>query len=672
MKKTTLKIASLLLGLLSSATLSAQHRPKLFGKTLASTNCATREVELLQQAQGKRPDDAEFEKWLAPKVAELKQKRLQSRNADQTVTIPVVVHIVHNGDPIGANENLSVGQIMSQITVLNQDYGRMSNTPGYNDNPVGADTEIRFCLAQQDPDGIPTTGIVRHLRDGTEWEMIDIEQQIKPQTQWDPSRYLNIWVVSQINFMGQPGIKGYAQMPIVDYPGIPNTGNLQNTDGVVICYGFFGSPTLYPQGTYFFGDVTGRTASHEIGHYFGLRHIWGDGNTCTFTDYCNDTPAASGPTQGNCPFGKDTCFNDNVPDMIQNYMDYSSESCMNIFTRDQKDRMWAVIQNSPLRSSLITSQACTVAAGSVKDGSLNILDINMAGCNVTPSPKFRLFNTGTETLSNAVITYSINGGAAQNFTWTGILSHGSSAEVSVSPLSLDYNSQYTLNAYLSSVNGSADQYSYNDNKNHVISTPKKADIDQVTITVGQDFFGSDISWTLKDELGSTVASGGPYQDFDFNYPFPLPVHTQNVAVTGNHCYTFTINDVYGDGICCTFASGFYSVTAPDGSVLTSGSAYKYTSTGSFAVDTAMGLVDNVFNSIKLYPNPANNILTISAPNAANMPESYDIYSSLGQLISSGNIISTNQNIDISAYAGGMYFIKLYKDNFSKTLQFSKN
>lgn len=245
---------------------------------------------------------------------------------------------------MGTNANISEARVQSQITVLNQDFRKMLGTPGYNTNPVGADVEIEFALARRKPDGTATNGIDRVSRTPTNWSTESSVQTMKAATQWDPSKYLNIWTVqfsSSANAeMG--GVLGYAQFPSSSQlDGLDENEGAKNTDGVVIDWRCFGSVAIAP-GTYSEDYDRGRTTTHEVAHYFGLRHIWGDagyrdsGIDCSGDDYCADTPVA-GWENYDCAQVYNSCP---APgnDMVENYMDYTNDTCMNIFTLDQKSK----------------------------------------------------------------------------------------------------------------------------------------------------------------------------------------------------------------------------------------------------------------------------------------------------------------------------------------------
>ncbi len=330
--------------------------------------CASVEVDAVKRAiNPNMPSIEAFEKWLAPKVAEYKQNA-SSENTG-VLTIPCVIHILHNGEAYGAAPNIVDAQALSQIQVLNEDFRRILGTNGHNTHPDGADVEVEFVMAKTDPLGNATNGInrVNIQQDGATID--ELEEVIKPMTIWDPTKYMNMWTVKFA--APDDNLLGYAQFPEGSgLAGMPTGTENAMTDGVVQRYEAFGTIQADSAGSFLLMNNynLGRTATHEVGHWLGLRHIWGDGLGCNLgaappgcsclqDDYCDDTPNSEKANYG-CD-GTEISFCDGVPsnDMTANYMDYSNDVCMNIFTNDQKARVQTVLANSPRRKELVSSSS---------------------------------------------------------------------------------------------------------------------------------------------------------------------------------------------------------------------------------------------------------------------------------------------------------------------------
>lgn len=268
----------------------------------------------------------------------------------EVITIPVVVHIVYRTTA----ENISDEAVYSQLQVLNEDY-RMTNADAANVpsvwNGLKADTDIEFCLAVRDPDGFPTTGITRTETTVTSWNGSDNVKRTNMggKDPWPTTRYLNIWVCN----IGS-GLLGFAYQP----------GVAASLDGLVIGYRFFGRGVPGLSSTY----NKGRTATHEIGHYFNLDHLWGTGGSnpnCNMDDFVNDTPIQAEPNYGCKTFPYVSCNNGPNGDMFNNYMDYGNDACLFFFTQGQKTRMLAALNGA--RSSLKTSLGCVPTNVGVDD-----------------------------------------------------------------------------------------------------------------------------------------------------------------------------------------------------------------------------------------------------------------------------------------------------------------
>ncbi|MBX2871244.1 MAG: T9SS type A sorting domain-containing protein [Saprospiraceae bacterium] len=393
-----------------------------------------------------------------------------ARAVEGVISIPVVFHVVYNT----AAQNISEAQIQSQIDILNEDFRRLNvdavNTPD-DFSGVASDVEIEFCLATVDPNGQVTNGITRTQTSVTEFPL-NTNQDYRAvkfnssggKDAWPSSDYLNFWVA---NLGG--GILGYATFPGGD-PAI---------DGVVCGYRFVGN-----QGTATAPYNLGRTGTHEVGHWLNLRHIWGDGN-CNADDLVADTPTAGGPNYSGSPCvypGPNSCTDGNgdLPDMFQNYMDYSDDGCMNLFTAGQKDRMRSLFEAGGSRASLLNSDGCgqgtpPTCDDGIQNGDETGIDCGGSNCAPCPCPQ--------------------------------------------SPL---------------------------------------------TLTINLDNYPEETSWSIINASNTIVASGGTYG----TSPDGSTISEVINLAAGD--YTFTINDSYGDGICCTYGNGSYQLTDANGLVIAAG------------------------------------------------------------------------------------------------------
>ncbi|WP_281847238.1 T9SS-dependent choice-of-anchor J family protein [Olleya namhaensis] len=495
-----------------------------------------------------------FEDKLKAKIQELSQQR----SAEQMVvlTIPVVVHVFNNGETIGVNSNISDAQVLSQIEVLNEDFRRMLGTRGYNTNPIGADVEVQFCMAQTAPDGSPTSGINRInigqnglTGSGTTAneitnDLVNQVEALKPSSIWDASLYMNMWSVKFNN----GGLLGYAQFP----------GGAANTDGVVSRHDSFGSNDA--AGVTISGDFNlGRTMTHEVGHFLGLLHTFQGGCTGTGAnagDFCADTPAVASDTSNGsiCNTGNDSCPSDPGLDMVENYMDYSTDACMDTFTLDQKARVQAVLATATNRASLTSSNVCnspttpyinfapgSISPGQVAEGSdCNytdyVIDLSMnipANANATAS----LTNSGTAT-ENVDFTLLNN---AVTFT-TGSTTPSNPITLRVfNDSSIENDETITLSI---NVNTTGDALAENDIYAYTIENDDNVLVDEGNAVLFSDGFETypDFTitpvggWTLIDNDGdstySSDASDFPNESYTGSFIVFNPSATTPVSNTG--------------------------------------------------------------------------------------------------------------------------------------------
>lgn len=312
--------------------------------------CQTTEADAALRAKYPKMGTTEdFEDWLAPRIKAL--ERESENKSLQVQTIPIIFHIIHNGEAVGTGRNIAQTYVNAQVQQLNDDFRKVAGTCGESEYDVAADTKIEFCLALIDEAGKPLAepGINRVNRHDLDlsappYNKSYIQSSIKPATVWNTEQYFNVWVMDY-------GSLGYAEFPQQSTLDGLGYASAANTDGCVVRYTSLGSCSQpSPNGGKY---NLGRTLTHEVGHWLGLRHIWGDGN-CSADDYCADTPTSDNKNFG-CQTGHVSC---STVDMVENYMDYSDDACMNTFTNDQKIRMQTVLRNSPRRDFSQSPASC--------------------------------------------------------------------------------------------------------------------------------------------------------------------------------------------------------------------------------------------------------------------------------------------------------------------------
>jgi Pregnancy-associated plasma protein-A. len=298
-----------------------QNAGALSGSAL-QRGCPSEEIRkiALQNSPELRQKYSELETKTEKFVNDLKLGKVLS---DGTVEIPVVVNVLYRT----SSENISASRIAEQIAVLNADYGGTNsdaaNIPTAFQSLKAGDVKVRFRLANT----------VRKSTTKTSWSTNDAMKKSSSGgiDATSPSNYLNIWVVGN---MGQ----------ILGYATFPESSGLWN-DGVVIAASYFGKTGASAPFN------KGRTATHEVGHYLNLRHIWGDSNCGN--DLVSDTPTQTGPNYGTPSYPLyNTCGGVQRSVMFMNYMDYVDDAAMFMFSSGQKTRMQSVVASSGARSGL--------------------------------------------------------------------------------------------------------------------------------------------------------------------------------------------------------------------------------------------------------------------------------------------------------------------------------
>lgn len=397
------------------------------------------------------------------------QNLLKSTTPSILYRIPVVFHIVYNAP----EENASDSLIFSQLDVLNKDFRKL-NADTINHRPIfkdrASDVGFDFFLATIDPNGNPTTGITRTQTSVTSFggffpSTAELDKVKSASTDgidaWDTDNYLNIWVC---NTGG--AILGFAYPPETA-PNWPQNSTPTEKEkwGVVISHEVFGFNNPLATGGLSIANQ-GRTAVHEVGHYFGLRHIWGDAGffgsiDCDITkdDEISDTPHMGNNSQNDgCDFSKNTCTNGETPDepdMPENYMDYSEESCQNMFTQGQSDIMRSMaVTGRPDLAAVIINEIFIVEEGDyiVVNGTDTILvgPNTQVSIQVGDEIMFLNENNGyTYTASNSGVlngtdNYTVTASGAVSVTDISAIHHIVSTNLLISIFPNPSNSSITL------------------------------------------------------------------------------------------------------------------------------------------------------------------------------------------------------------------------------------
>jgi hypothetical protein len=368
----------------------------------------------------------EWDEWFNAEVEKYKKYASDPNNKVQnSFKIPVIVHVIYSpGNATGQGDNISQAQIIDQINILNADFAgtglNSGNVPAAFAG-LKANCGIEFCLATKNPTGgiLPEPGIDRVLATsipgissvpGSGFATSVIDGTIKPNTIWNPNQYLNMWVIKL-----QSGLLGYATFPAgTTLSGIPGSVGTNQTDGVVMGYQFFGSIGAAAGSAPYH---KGRTTTHEVGHWLGLRHIWGDASCGN--DFCADTPTQSNST-GGCPGFPNASGCSGSPNppgrMFMNFMDYTDDLCMYMFTHDQKWRMHTCMQTGTYRKNLsASSQTLCTFSTAAPSASFTIPSTVCVGGTVYPNN----FTTGYP---------------APNYVWS--VSPGTGVSISSNTLSM--------------------------------------------------------------------------------------------------------------------------------------------------------------------------------------------------------------------------------------------
>lgn len=576
-----------------------------------------------------------------------------SNKVSVVVTIPVVVHVVYNT----STQNISDAQINSQISILNADFRKLNSDisllPGVFSG-LAADCEIQFCLAQRDPSGNPSTGIVRKSTTVTSFSSND---NIKRSANggddaWPAGSYLNIWVG---NLGG--GLLGYAQFP----------GGAASTDGVVILQSAFGNT-----GTAAAPFNKGRTATHEIGHWLNLRHIWGDANCGD--DLVSDTPTQQTSNFG-CPaFPKVTCSNGPNGDLHMNYMDYTDDACMYMFTTGQKTRMLASLNTT--RASLLTSQGCVPPVA--------------GACGVPASLTASAITTTTATLNWGAVSgasnYTVQYKATASATWISGTSSGTSFPVSGLTAGTVYEFQVKANCASSSSAFSAssnfstasascvDNYESNNSRTTAKSIPVNTNITAKIST------STDKDWFIFSTTAGATNLKVVLSQLPFDYDIYLYNSSGSLLATSQLVGTSTETIIRNTTAAATYYvrivgySGAFSTTSCYNLIVnTSASTFRSSEASEYAEGNVNAQKGINGTDLLLFPNPAQDLLQINFVSEENTVVEASILDLMGKVIEMKAIESNegfnSTEMNTSSLQSGIYLLRFIQDGETQIRKF---
>jgi len=426
-----------------------------------------------------------------------------------TVTLPVVFHVVHTGTT--QENNISDEQIFSQVAVLNEEF---------------EDSKIQFCMAVRDPDGNPTNGITRYdaswnnqyvvegVSNGQGDEGWDQQDMKENSGCWNPDEYINYYVVSEINGNdGGNGIQGFA------YLG--PTGDCR--DGVVVLYNATGTVGVQKP-----GRTLGFTGVHEMGHHLSLWHTFSNTFSCGSESNCEtqgdqvcDTPTTLSNSTSQCDGG--VC----PGALVNNFMDYSSEACKDAFTVGQAERMHEMLQGS--RQSLVDNLACVPVVD--YDVTAGVAYYQQEWCTPYQDIWVDVINQGTQLIPFVDVEMFCNG--PQGVVTLYDVPPGST-QVLFQGVYVEGADEFTIQTI-----SNLDEFPDNDASWWPLDV---VDGDLMEILVTPDVWANETSWELRDGEGEIVISGGDYE-FNSNETFYYE------ACIFDDCYVFEIEDYAGDGFC---------------------------------------------------------------------------------------------------------------------------
>ena len=313
----------------------------------------------------------------------------------------------------------------------------------------------------------------------------------------------------------------------------------------------------------------------------------------------------------------------------------------------------------PTNTDAITTDVYPPSVVYPVNAQASITGLNNVVCGSQISPSIKITNNGSNALTAATIKYNLNTGSQTTINWTGNLLQGQSAEVSVGQLNIA-SGESTFYAVIENPNSTTDGYPIDNTASVTFSVATSYETTQVVFQLTTDGYGEETSWSLKDSNDAVIASGENYADnTTFNQTIDLPA---------DGCYTFEINDEYGDGICCEEGNGSYSLKTTSNQIIISGSEFETGESITFGASENLSTDDFASaNFLKVYPNPSKGIFNLKLDNALDIE--FEVYNLLGQTIRKGSSTNSEHQIDLSQQAEGVYLLKVTDKATSKTKNF---
>ncbi len=643
---------------------------------MAQEKCASHiyEQQLREQYPNIYRTQEEFENWMAQKVAE---RRAGISQRSGPYTIPVIVHVIYDNASwqiLNNTRNITFEQADSQIRVLNRDFNQtnldFATVVRSIFHPRAASLNVTFVPATRDPNGnILTEPGVERINGEARFNISrwsgpggNTDSILKPQTIWDPTRYLNVWVVE----FQDSGLFGYATFP--PYPSLPGNpgGATSSNDGVVITWRAYGSNVDPDTGTpvsppYVSGSNIlctgcdrGRTTTHELGHWLGLRHIWGDSNSgCTnanFNDYCQDTPFTTSsnnpqfpcPSPDKCPSTFEAAYSSSsVVDMRENYMDYSADACMGIFTMDQVARMETIMDNSPQRASLTTP--ANIAA---------VAPTRPNGLYVTIYPEKTQILEG-DGIGFVQVNQAQGVPNATTFTWNfdvdGLGGVSPATFSGATPPAVTFGRAGTYRVRLSISNGTNNAQSNIITINVGLRVPSALQFLDV-VNPGPNAKSVDVAKLKWNDNSNS----------EDNYVIERKKNTEPnsafAVIATLPANSTTYNDNFANNNAIESGQRYnYRVKAVKGTL--EGSV-----TGSIILERVTALDETpLAREIGLYPNPAQNSFIVDLKGIQVQEARLVLYSSLGQIVSEQTTRSSEATFSVERLPKGMYLLKIYTE-----------